>query len=220
MTNRFQTLEACAEALEQATSLSELKKQLGLVQQFLGLDHHYARFLIQGSDPLTLSDLPEGFPFDPLPVQKSSARRVRPFFWNVTTASPQNRRKDATIFVIPLHIHNLASGWHAWFLAASGFLTPQLAASHYLAGCLFDQLFKLTDSQSVAGLTLSRRQIDCLRLVAKGKSNWVIADILGLKPNTVHKYIEDAKARYGVSTRTELVVRALYNGHLHFHDLM
>jgi LuxR family quorum-sensing system transcriptional regulator CciR len=44
--------------------------------------------------------------------------------------------------------------------------------------------------------------------------------LLGLSPDTVHKYLESAKRRYGVSSRTELVVRALYDGQLSFNDVI
>jgi LuxR family quorum-sensing system transcriptional regulator CciR len=48
----------------------------------------------------------------------------------------------------------------------------------------------------------------------------VTGKLLGLTEGTVHKYLEAAKRRYGVSSRTELVVRALYDGHLSFADVM
>jgi LuxR family transcriptional regulator, quorum-sensing system regulator CciR len=57
-------------------------------------------------------------------------------------------------------------------------------------------------------------------LAARGKSNWVAGKLLGLSPDTVHKYLESAKRRYGVSSRTELVVRALYDGQLSFSDVI
>ena len=57
-------------------------------------------------------------------------------------------------------------------------------------------------------------------LAAKGKSNWVSGQLLGLSPDTVHKYLESAKRRYGVSSRTELVVRALFDGQLSFNDII
>jgi LuxR family quorum-sensing system transcriptional regulator CciR len=44
--------------------------------------------------------------------------------------------------------------------------------------------------------------------------------LLGLSGGTVHKYLEAAKTRYGVATRTELVVRALFDGQLSFADVM
>ncbi len=45
------------------------------------------------------------------------------------------------------------------------------------------------------------RQRDCVVLVAQGKSDWEIGQVLGISDSTVHKHIEDAKRRFCVSTR-------------------
>jgi LuxR family quorum-sensing system transcriptional regulator CciR len=67
---------------------------------------------------------------------------------------------------------------------------------------------------------LSGRQLDCLVLAAQGKSDSVIAQLLGISPETVHQHIETAKRRYGVATRTQLVVRALFDNQITFADTM
>jgi len=43
-------------------------------------------------------------------------------------------------------------------------------------------------------VALSPRQIDCIALVAQGKSDWEIAQILGLSRDTVHEYVEAARS--------------------------
>lgn len=58
-------------------------------------------------------------------------------------------------------------------------------------------------------LPLSERQLDCLKLVAKGLSSPQIARELGLSPRTVDEYISDASARLRVRTRVEAVVAAI-----------
>lgn len=65
-------------------------------------------------------------------------------------------------------------------------------------------------------VSLSPRQIDCVTLVARGKSDWEIAQILGLSRDTVHEYVESARHRYGVQRRPQLVLRALQDGYLTF----
>jgi LuxR family quorum-sensing system transcriptional regulator CciR len=67
---------------------------------------------------------------------------------------------------------------------------------------------------------LSQRQFDCLVLAAQGKSDWHIAQLLGISPDTVHQHIETAKRRYGVATRTQLVVRALFDSQITFADIL
>ncbi|MEI9851292.1 MAG: LuxR family transcriptional regulator [Sphingomonas sp.] len=61
---------------------------------------------------------------------------------------------------------------------------------------------------------LTPRQHDCLVLVAQGKTDWEIATVLGLKESTVNGYIDDAKAVLGVTRRSQMVTRALFEGHL------
>jgi LuxR family quorum-sensing system transcriptional regulator CciR len=57
-------------------------------------------------------------------------------------------------------------------------------------------------------------------LVAQGKSDWDIAQLLGIASDTVHQHIEAAKRRYGVASRTQLVVRALFDSQITFADII
>jgi LuxR family quorum-sensing system transcriptional regulator CciR len=67
---------------------------------------------------------------------------------------------------------------------------------------------------------LTQRQFDCVVLAAQGKSDWHIAQLLGISSETVHQHIETAKRRYGVASRTQLVVRALYDSQITFGDIL
>ena len=64
------------------------------------------------------------------------------------------------------------------------------------------------------GAHLSRRQIECLRLIAAGKTEWEMGKILGLSPSTIHEYVESARRRYGVRSRTQLVLAAARDGYV------
>lgn len=66
---------------------------------------------------------------------------------------------------------------------------------------------------------LSRRQVQCLRLVAIGKTDWEIAHILGLGVETVHHYVKSARIAYGVATRTQLVVHGVRDAWIDLADL-
>jgi LuxR family transcriptional regulator, quorum-sensing system regulator CciR len=65
---------------------------------------------------------------------------------------------------------------------------------------------------------LTPRQLECVIFAARGKTDWEIATILGIKETTAREYIEDACARYDVHKRMQLVVRALHDGHLTLRD--
>jgi LuxR family quorum-sensing system transcriptional regulator CciR len=67
---------------------------------------------------------------------------------------------------------------------------------------------------------LTDRQLDCVVLAAQGKSDGVIAQLLGISGETVHQHIETAKRRYGVASRMQLVVRALYDNLITFADTL
>lgn len=64
------------------------------------------------------------------------------------------------------------------------------------------------------GAPLTPRQIDCLRLIAAGKTEWEMGKILGLSPSTIHEYVEAARRRYGVKTRSQLVLAAARDGYV------
>jgi DNA-binding CsgD family transcriptional regulator len=59
---------------------------------------------------------------------------------------------------------------------------------------------------------LSERERECLQWVAAGKSDWQIGEILSLSEKTINIYIERAKQKLGVHTRTQAIVRAMRAG--------
>lgn len=58
----------------------------------------------------------------------------------------------------------------------------------------------------------SSREVECLKWVTAGKSDWEIGEILGISDRTVHKHVESAKSKFGVPTRLQAVVCALRQG--------
>jgi LuxR family quorum-sensing system transcriptional regulator CciR len=65
---------------------------------------------------------------------------------------------------------------------------------------------------------LSPRELQCLRLVALGKSDWEIARILGLSQHTAHQYVKRARAAYDTVSRTQLVAYGLRDAWISFED--
>jgi DNA-binding CsgD family transcriptional regulator len=65
---------------------------------------------------------------------------------------------------------------------------------------------------------LSRRERECLRLIAMGKSNWEIGQVLGIGEETVRQYVKRARAAYDVVTRPQLVVHGLRDAWIGFGD--
>lgn len=63
-------------------------------------------------------------------------------------------------------------------------------------------------------VSLSPRQVECIRFIAQGMSDFSIGATLGLSPETVREYVENARQRYGVKRRTQLIGAAIRDGHL------
>jgi DNA-binding CsgD family transcriptional regulator len=60
--------------------------------------------------------------------------------------------------------------------------------------------------------SLTRRETECLRWVAAGRSDPQIGMILGLSSNTVHAHVEAAKTKLDANSRAQLVLRAVMAG--------
>jgi DNA-binding CsgD family transcriptional regulator len=56
---------------------------------------------------------------------------------------------------------------------------------------------------------LSTREAQCLRLVAVGKTDAEVGQMLGISPRTVRFHVDSSKAKLGVTTRIQAVAKAL-----------
>ncbi|MBN1452314.1 MAG: response regulator transcription factor [Anaerolineales bacterium] len=61
-------------------------------------------------------------------------------------------------------------------------------------------------------ISLTRRELDVLHLLADGKSNQEIADALVLSLNTVKKHVANILDKLGVANRTQAVMNAKVKG--------
>lgn len=65
---------------------------------------------------------------------------------------------------------------------------------------------------------LSRRERQCVRLLAAGKTDSVIAAILGISHDTAHQYVKRARAAYDVTSRAQLVACGLRDSIVSFEE--
>lgn len=129
----------------------------------------------------------------------------------------------ATGFSMPIRMANepdamfTVANQRADVMSSEDIITARL-----IGAIAFEHARSLLDTNAIANVpvALSPRQIDCIALVAQGKSDWEIAQILGLSRDTVHEYVEGARRRYGVRRRTQLVLRAVRDGHLNIEALV
>jgi LuxR family quorum-sensing system transcriptional regulator CciR len=129
-------------------------------------------------------------------------------------------------FTVPVHIPGETIGSCSMCVRTSSrFPDASLPAAHYVASFAFEAARRIVRSSLASSVDrsnltqLTGRQLDCLVLVGRGKSDWDISRLLGISDQTVHQHVETAKKRYGVATRTQLVVRALFESQVTFTDL-
>lgn len=73
--------------------------------------------------------------------------------------------------------------------------------------------------QQKGPVMLTSRQRECVIWTARGKSDLETGIILGVSRETVRQHVSEACNRYGVSKRTLLVIRTLFDGTISFSDI-
>jgi LuxR family transcriptional regulator, quorum-sensing system regulator CciR len=170
------------------------------------------------------------------PVLLACEKRTAGFFWSdvgeIIRISDIHLKRFEDVkrygicdgFVVPNHVPGEFSGSvHFTVAHMQGFPRQAAPALHSLATYGFEAARRLarTSGGIVLGtVPLTDRQIDCILLSARGKSDTDIAQLLGLRPRTVNEYIEGAKRRYCVATRQQLIVRALFNSQITFSEVL
>lgn len=84
--------------------------------------------------------------------------------------------------------------------------------AHQLVYYCIDVLHWREEGAKYSIVKLSAREKDCLYWSAQGKTASEIADILGLKTETVRKYIKNVMKRLNARSKTQAVVKAIAFG--------
>lgn len=144
-------------------------------------------------------------------------------------------------FCVPIHIPGEASG-SCTFTVHPGKALPtrNLAAAQLVGSFAYEAGRRLKQAGAViveprpgapasgaaapvptpAVRRLTGRQLDCLILVARGKTDWEIARILGIGQETVKHHLRLVRQHYDVTTRTQAAVRALLAEDVALSDLL
>lgn len=82
---------------------------------------------------------------------------------------------------------------------------------------MFYRLLLAMNSGEESGRTASEprvtpRESQVLNWIAAGKSDWAIGRILNISGKTVNYHVENAKRKFGVSTRIQAVLAAVRRG--------
>lgn len=233
-----------AEAAAGCDDLERLQVLLGETAQELGFDYfallHHSSLECSGSTRVRIDNYPEAWvceflarnfaPHDP--VHSASRRTNSGFAWReISSIIPLGDRQNSILarsrhhgigagFTVPANIAGEPCGSCSFAVRTGSelphnrLLCAELVGVHAFRAAR--RIFGLPRGQERPHL--SRREIECLRLVACGKSDWEAATILGISVETARQYVKRARAAYDVATRTQLVVHGLRDDWVSFED--
>lgn len=126
-------------------------------------------------------------------------------------------------FTVPAHIPGESNGSCSFAMRAGEPIREEhLAVAQLVGAFAFEAARRLWRMRGAVAppRRLTDRQRDCVVWAARGKSDWEIAQILGIGHETVIRHLKQARERYGVSKRTMLAVSALFDGTISFIDVL
>lgn len=233
-----------AEAAAACDEFNQLQTLLGDACRELGFDYfallHHSSLDGPGRARIRIDNYPEAWVSELIsrelaahdPVHSASRRTSSGFAWQeIASIIPLGERHRTILtrsrhhgigagFTVPANIAGEPSGSCSFAvrvgteLPGNRLLCAELIGAHAFRA-----------ARRILGLPrppkrphLSRREIECLRLVAAGKSDWEAATILGISVETARQYVKRARAAYDVATRTQLVVHGLRDEWVAFED--
>lgn len=223
---------------------ADLNLILGDVCRHLGCDYfalsHHVDFLEAPTTGLRVHNYPEEWAnwFDAQrlgvadPVHRASQQTSAGFVWRDMGRRFPLFPGDKAVFArarrhgigdgltIPAHVPGDAHGscsfaWQRGKAPGSG----DLFFAQSIANFAFEAARRLHGPRELPRRGLTDRQRECLLWAARGKTDWEISRIMGIGHFTVVDHIRCARRRYGAATRAMLIVRALFDGTLHFSDI-
>lgn len=169
------------------------------------------------------------------PVHIACQRAARPFLWrDLPQLLALNRQQTAILatarsagladgLTVPIHVPGDFSG-SCSFAVRRRQVSDALGPSAQFFGCYaFETARRLAQRRhglAPERIALTTRQLDCVVLVARGKTDSESAELLGISRETAQEHVEAAKAKLRVAARTQLVARALYHGIISYGDIL
>jgi DNA-binding CsgD family transcriptional regulator len=110
--------------------------------------------------------------------------------------------------VVPIH-HRGELAWYVAFAGAHPQLSPAVTAFMSCAAHAGFHRFGELLQPGKNGGSLTDREGECLQLVAKGKTDAEIGELLKISPRTVRFHVGNAKSKLGVTTRIQAIAKQL-----------
>jgi LuxR family quorum-sensing system transcriptional regulator CciR len=129
-------------------------------------------------------------------------------------------------FTVPAHIPGEVLG-SCNFAVATGRALPthNLAMAQLVGSFAFQAARAMVEKARKKGpetipKRLGNRQLQCIALMARGKSDWEIGKILGISELTVRRHLTLAKEHYDVVSRFQVAMRAMFDGQISLSDVL
>ncbi|MCW1430877.1 LuxR family transcriptional regulator [Novosphingobium sp. JCM 18896] len=214
--DRARTIEEVSDLLEQFTQEAGFR--------YFALAHHTDpanlpnRFLLLENYPRTwVDEYTSSGHYRHDPVRRLAGLRPGTFVWSELPARLTLSRKEVDVlaraqaaglgegFTVSLYAHGDRQA-SCSFVCATGEPLPTIAlpAAEMIARHAFTRLFDILHPTVLDVPHLAPRQLQCVLLMAQGKTDAEIAIILGIAEETVTQYINDARSRFGVTRRSQL----------------
>jgi LuxR family quorum-sensing system transcriptional regulator CciR len=244
----FDRIDAFVRDLARTTSESELTDLLSDISREMGFSHfaltHHVDIRRAPQPAIRVHNYPsewvEYFDDQKLgvsdPVHRASHLTSIGFPWSrldellALTARDREvldlaeRRGLGDGFTVPANVPGESNGSCSFAVQAGGHLAEEHLPMAQLVGAFaFEaarRLCRVRDGSLAPPPRLTDRQRDCVVWAARGKSDWEISRILGISEETVIQYLKRARERYGVTKRTQLAIRALFDGTISFTDVL
>jgi LuxR family transcriptional regulator, quorum-sensing system regulator CciR len=238
LSDRFaEAAEACATLAQLGALLADVSIELGF-DHFALLDH--ASLTADTPGLLRLDNYPQawsdelvgrGYAADD-PVHLASRRTNAGFGWRELPGLIKLEQRHRTIlarsrhfglgggFTIPANVPGEPSASCSFAVRAGVELPPaRLRCAELIGAHALNAARRLRRrAEPPPRPRLSPRELECLRLVAMGKTDWEIGMILGLSIETARQYVKRARAAYDAVSRTQLVVYGLRDAWISFED--
>ena len=220
---------------ENCTGLDELATLLGEAALELGFDHyallhHRTAKGVAAHGLVRLDNYPEGWArrlaTDPIcredPVHAASLATSMAFTWDelpsliIMSGDQRTAMVEAGRFglaqglTVPATIPGEPAASCSFAASAGARLTAdRLVTAGLVGGLAFRAARRLSGMAGKPRPHLSRRERQCLELIAAGKTDWEISVILGIGLETVRAYVKHARLSYDAVSRSQLVALAL-----------
>lgn len=243
---QWSLLQSLLTDLDSVGTRDELGALLDAAMPHLGFDHyalvHHVDLAGLPTGAVHLDNYPRGWQREFIhrryyaedPVHVACQRAARPFLWRHLPRLLALSREQAAILdaaraaglvdglTVPMHVPGDFSGSCSFAVRAREVPEALGPAAQFFGCCAFEAARRIAQQRrgrAPAAPALTPRQLDCLVLVGRGKTDTESAILLGISRETAQEHVEAAKAKLRVATRPQLVARALFGGIITYSDI-